>query len=145
MCAQRIKGQECNLLLVQDGQPLDTITDVRSFEITAKLDVLEEGYLGETTVRLDEIFKGCKGKITLHFENKDVFDLITSITARARRRTPGLKINAKVTLNFPNGDRPRVQIKNLFFGDIPMNFAGRSDYGEVTLDFQVEDQYTVIS
>ncbi len=139
MSEQRIKGQEVEVLLIVDGVVQDTITDVRSFEVAAKLEVKEEGYLGEKTNRYDEIFNGMRGRLELHFENRDVFDLLTSIIDRAKRRTPGTQINIKATLNFPNGDRPRVLVANAFFGEVPFNFATRGDYGTVGLDFQAED------
>jgi len=139
MAAQRIKGQEVEVLLVVDGTPQDTITDVRSFEVAAKLEMKEEGYLGEKTNRYDEIFNGLRGRIELHFENPDVFDLMFSIIDRAKRRTPGTQINIKATLNFPGGDKSLVLIQDASFGEIPFNFAGRSEFGTVGLDFQASD------
>lgn len=139
MASQRIKGQEVEVLLIVDGTVQDTITDVRSFEVAAKLETKEEGYLGEKTNRYDEIFNGVRGRMELHFENKDVFTLLQSIIDRAKRRTPGTQINIKATLNFPNGDRPRVLVANAFFGEVPINFGSRGDYGTVSLDFQAED------
>lgn len=139
MSDQRIKGQEVEVLLLVDGKVQDTITDVRSFEVAAKLEIKEEGYLGEKTNRYDEIFNGVRGRVEFHFENADVFKLLKSIIDRAKRRTPGTQINVKATLNFPNGERPRVVISNVFFGEIPINFAGRGDYGTLGLEFQAED------
>ena len=139
MSDPRIRGQEVEVLLLVDGTIQDTITDVRSFEVAAKLEIQEEGYLGEKTNRYDEIFKGIRGRMEMHFENKDILTLMKSIINRAKRRTPGTQINVKATLNFPNGDRPRVLINNAFFGEIPLNFASRSDYGTASLEFQAED------
>ncbi len=56
--AQRIKGQEIEVRLIVDGVLQSTLTDIRSFEVTPKLEKLEEQYLGETTMRYDEIFNG---------------------------------------------------------------------------------------
>lgn len=139
MADQRIKGQEVEVIIIVDGEAQDTITDVRSFEIAVKTELKEEGYLGEKTNRYDEIFNGIRGRMELHFENQDIFDLFTSVKDRAKRRTPGTQINLKATLNFPNGERPRVFIPNVFFGEMPMNFGGRGDYGTVGLEFSAED------
>ncbi len=139
MSDQRIRGQETEILLIVDNVIQDTITDVRSIEFAFKFEMKEEGYLGERTNRYDEIFNGMRGRIELHFENDDIFDLITAILDRAKRRTPGTLINIKTTLNFPNGDRPRVVIPDVKFGEVPINFASRSDYGTMGLDFQAED------
>lgn len=139
MADPRIKGQEVEVLLIVDGTVQETITDVRSFEVALKLEIKEEGYLGEKTNRYDEIFNGVRGRLELHIENDDIFDLMRSIVDRAKRRSPGTQINVKATLNFPNGDRPRVLVSNAFFGEIPLNFASRGDYGTVSLEFQAED------
>jgi hypothetical protein len=136
---QRVKGQEVEVSLIVDGEIADTTTDVRSFEFAYKLETKEEAYLGEKTNRYDEIFNGMRGRIEFHFENQDVFDIIQSIVDRAKRRTPGTEINIKATLNFPNGDKPRVLIKDVFFGEIPISFGSRTDYGTVGIDFQASD------
>jgi hypothetical protein len=137
--AQRIKGQEVEVLFIIDGEVQDSLVDVRSFEVAAKLEMKEEGYLGEKTNRYDEIFSGMRGRMELHFESEDVFGVFQSIIDRAKRRTPGTQINIKATLNFPNGERPRVLIPDAFFGEIPINFGSRADYGAISLDFQASD------
>lgn len=139
MSDQRIKGQEVEVSLIVDGEIAETTTDVRSFEFAYKLEQKEEAYLGEKTNRYDEIFNGMRGRLELHYENQDVFDIVKAIVDRAKRRTPGTQINIKATLNFPNGDKPRVLISDVFFGEVPFNFGSRSDYGAVTLDFQASD------
>jgi hypothetical protein len=144
MAGTRAKGQEVEVLIVVNGQVKDTITDVRSFEMEAQLEVLKEGYLGETTDRRDDIYRGVKGKISLHFENSDVLSLMRDLIDRARRRTPGVAVNIKASINFPGGQRTRVMLPNVFFGPIPMNFGGRADYGTIDLDFEGED-FKVIS
>jgi hypothetical protein len=136
MADQRIKGQEVEVLVVLDGKVQSTITDVRSFEIAVQIELLKEGYLGETTDRRDDIFKGVSGKIELHYENKDIFDLIKALVNRARRQTPGTKVNVKATLRFPNGDRPRIILQDVYFGEVPLNFGSRADYGTVSLTFE---------
>lgn len=143
MADQRIKGQETEVLLVVDGVVQDTVTDVRSFEVASKMEIKEEGYLGEKTNRYDDVFNGIRGRIEFHFENSDVFDLIKSVVDRAKRRTPGTQINIKTTLNFPNGDRPRVLVSDCYFGEMPISFGGRADYGTFGLDFAASD-YSVL-
>lgn len=139
MSDQRIKGQEVEVLIIADGEVQETVTDVRSFEVAAKIETKEESYLGEKTNRYDEIFNGCRGRMDLHFENPDIFALMFKIIDRAKRREPGNQINIKATLNFPNGDKSLVLIQDAFFGEIPFNFGSRSDYGSTTLDFQASD------
>lgn len=137
--AQRIKGQETEVIMIVNGVAQSTITDVRSFELTFQLAISSEGYLGETTNRKDSIFNGCQGSIELHFENDDVLDLFKSIVDKARRRTPGTRINIKTTLNFPNGDRRRIILSEAEFGDLRMAFGSRSDFGTISMPFECSD------
>lgn len=139
MAEQRIKGQEVELILVEDNVPLTTIADIRSFEMAAQLEILKEGYLGETTDRRDSVYRGYRGKMEVHFENRDVLDFARRLVDKARRRTPGARVNCKVTLVFPGGDRVRMILKDLSFGEIPMGFGGRAEYGTISLDFEGED------
>jgi hypothetical protein len=143
--AQRIKGQEVEVLLVANGTPLLNITTVRSFEFEFQLETKKEGYLGETTDRRDSIYMGVSGQLELHFETKDVFDLVQTIVNKARRRTPGDQINIKAALNFPNGQRVRVMIADAEFGGIPFSFGGRTEYGSVRLTFEAAEATTLSS
>jgi hypothetical protein len=137
--AQRIKGQESEISMIVDGVVMSATTTIRSLEIAAKTEIKEEGYLGETTNRYDEIFNGVRGNIEGHMETQQVFDIMMSIIDRARRRTPGVKINIKTTLNFPNGDRPRVLLQDCFFGEQPLGFGGRSEYLTFRFEFACSD------
>ena len=137
--SQRIKGQEVEVLIVVNGVPQVTIADVRSFNVTPRFEIKEEQYLGETSMRFDEIFNGVTFDMELHFENQDVFTFVQTIKDRASRRTPGTVINVKATLNFPNGQRPRIILKDCFFGDTPVGFGSRSDYGTFKIDGRCTD------
>ena len=64
--AQRIKGQETEISMVVDGVVMSATTTIRTLEIAAKTEIKEEGYLGETTNRYDEIFNGVRGHIDRH-------------------------------------------------------------------------------
>ncbi len=143
MADQRIKGQEVSVIMVENGNPLNTIRDIQSLDIEAGLEILSEGYLGETSDRKDEKYNGYSGSIAMHFSNPDVLDLTRRIIDRARRREPGLKINIKSILQFPNGVRTRVMLKDCFFGAIPMSFGGRGEYGTITIPFEGTD-YSVL-
>lgn len=133
--AQRIKGQECEIILIADSKPLDTITTIKNFEFSFLLETLSEGYMGETTERKDSIFKGISGKLELHIENQSILTLAKLVVDKARSREPGAKINLKSTLNFPNGQRPRIIIPDIELGELPFSFGDRSSYLSVTLNY----------
>lgn len=140
---QRIKGQEVEIMYVVNGEIQENITDIRSFELGIQTELLREGYLGEKTDRRDEIYRGVRGSTEIHYSNGKVFDLIKSITDRAKRQSPGTKINIKATLNFPSGERKRALIPDVYFGEIPLGFGSRSDYGTVRLEWESSDYKTL--
>lgn len=131
--AQRIKGQEVECRIILDGVVVGALTDIRNFEVTPKLEKLEEQYLGETTKRYDEIFNGVDFKMDLHFSDADMFKFIESVISRAQRRVPGTKVNIKAKLNFATGQTPIVMMNDCFFDELPISFGGRSEYGQITV------------
>jgi hypothetical protein len=138
MAQARIKGQDVQVQLTANGVPYTTLL-ARSLEVTLQQEIKSEGYLNETTNRKDSVFNGVAGKIELHFSSSDVFKLFQTITDSARRKLPGAKVNVTATLNFPNGDTPKAVFPDVKFGEIPIGFGSRGDYGTVTLSFEGED------
>lgn len=137
--AQRIKGQEVSIQTTVNGERQQSINDIQNLEVEFQLELLREGYLGEKTDRRDEVFRGVRGKMDLHFETSDTFKTIVAIIARAQRREPGNTINVQATLRFPNGENTKVVMPDVFFGPIPMTFGSRTEYGKITLDFEGQD------
>jgi len=134
--AQRIKGQEVEVLLLLNGEPVSSATAVQSLSIEQQLDVTAEGYLGETTNRRDEVYNGVAGSMALHMDDPDVFNVVQAIVERATRRAAGTTINIKAALAFPNGELKRVLVEDCYFGSIPMEFSSRTDFGTLSLDFE---------
>ena len=145
MAQPRIRGQEVTVTFIGDGVPRDVINAVRSFEIAAQMEILRESYLGETTDRRDDIYRGVRGRIEFHTENQDVLVLTRFIVDRARRRRPGDRINVKATLAYPNGDRPIIVLPDVFFGEVPITFPSRSDYVTAAYEFEADDFRVVTS
>lgn len=137
--AQRLKGQEVSITVMKDGVAVTSLSDIRNFTLTPNFDRLTEGYLGETTDRYDEMYKGISFELEAHLEEPGFVDFIEAVRDRARRRIPDTKINIFATLNFPNGQRVRIVLQNCFFADMPFNVGSRQDYGSVKLSGAAED------
>jgi hypothetical protein len=136
---QRIKGQEVEIILLVNNEPRENLTTCKSLEWTFKTELLQEGYLGETTDRYDTVYKGVSGNMEFHFNSIEPFNIARSVISKARRRTPGDKINVKFTCNFPSGKRARIVIPDLEFGPMPFGFSERSGYGSFKIDFAASD------
>jgi hypothetical protein len=77
--------------------------------------------------------------MTLQYDTPAVFNVIAAIVNRARRRTPGVKINIKTTLNFPSGRSALIVLRDVSFGAIPLDFGARTDFGTIKLEFACSD------
>ncbi len=135
--AQRIKGQEVRVVFTSPVGQETSLTDITSFEVEPQMEILSEGYLGESTERKDDIFKGARGRMEVHLESQDYFRFVQRIIDRSQRRTPADGVFSVIaTLSFPNGQRPRVLLENVFFGAPPINVASREDYISGTVEFE---------
>jgi hypothetical protein len=130
-----LKGQDVALAIMQAGNVVATLTEIVSFNATFKFTKLIQRYLGETTIRPDEIFEGIEGKSKIHLYTDDFLNYIVGIQNRARRTTPSVVFNFVSTLNFPNGDTPTVSFPDVFFGDIPLDMPGGKEYVAMDLDW----------
>jgi hypothetical protein len=131
MTAQRIKGQEVAVIILVGGDLQTQLTDIQNFNATMKVRKIEQGYLGETANRYDEIFDGCELDFELHVHSQDWVDYLQAIFDRARRRTPDVTFNVTATMFFPNGDTPVIKFPDIHFGDVPMNISSRGDYVKI--------------
>jgi len=145
MSATRILGQNVQLMIIRDGEPLQEINCIRSFSFTYELEIKDEGYLGETTNRKDSVFKGIKLDMELHTNSNKIFNLVQSAVDVARRRTPGTRFNIKCTLTWPNGDVARVTFPDVSWGDFPFNANGRTDYVTVKMDAACSEARAVLT
>jgi hypothetical protein len=132
--AQRIKGQETTILFVRGGVLEDTITDTSDFEFEPKLELKEQGYLGEKSNRHDEIFNGAKFSGTIHVHTQDWITYQSAIISRAQRVTPDVVFNISTVMEFPNGDTPTILLPDVHFGAQPISVRSRGDYVSVKLE-----------
>jgi hypothetical protein len=135
--AQRIKGQEVRWVLTGPvGRELQS-GDAVSVEFTIQTEILSEGYIGETTNRRDDIFRGVAGNAEFHCENGEPFNLMQRIIDRSRRRDPASGVfNFTFGYSFPEGSRRRVVVQDVFFGEMPFRAPARDEYVTFTLPFE---------
>jgi hypothetical protein len=139
MANPRLAGQDTEISVLVDGEVVNDFTAVKSFDLTYKMSTKTEEYLGETGPRKDDFFEGLSGRIELDLEGIGALELIDAIKTRAQNRGSSTKISVKTTLQFPDGDRAIINIPNTFYSDIPLNMAGRTEYGKITLNWEAEN------
>lgn len=129
MSEQRIRGEEIQVRVVAAGQIQRTFTAIENFTWTVNTEVIRKGYLGETSDRADEIYKGQSVEFTFDPESPDALTFIQLIADRASRRVASSqKINISFVAAFPSGKRPRVTVNDLKFRDPGWNAANRDSY-----------------
>lgn len=137
--AQRLKGQETVLSFTSpDGD--EEVGDVKSFEAELDIQTLEEGYLGETANRYDDIYNGTSGTAELHIESANYFAFTQKVKDRSQRRTPAAgKFSATSSFDFPNGERARITFEDIFFGPLPLRAPSRGEYVTVTVAWKCSE------
>lgn len=136
MADQRLKGQEISVRVISAGNVVTSINSVAMFNDNVALELKEQGYLGETVNRFDEILNGYGGDFEFHVNRADWNELIESIVARAERRQPDLRFNVVRTDFYPNGDTNIYTYQDVFWGAVPTSVASRGDYVKGRLEFR---------
>lgn len=128
-----MKGQAVEVQVLRSTGIEDSLGDVVSFDTEDKLEIKEQGYLGETTNRHDDVYNGTTGSMTMHMQKAKAMQFRMDLIERARRRTPWFKVNLKASFNYDNGDVFRVSFPDVKFGTPKVSAGARADY--VTLTF----------
>lgn len=139
MADQRLKGQEVQIQVIQAGAVLSSFNAIGSFSDTQKSEKIEQGYLGETTNRHDDIFNGFDGTFDFHMENAAWNGLSGAMIARQRRQQPELVFNIVRVDLFPNGETFTRVYQDVKFGPLPNSIGSRGDYVQGTIDFSCDE------
>jgi len=137
--AQRLKGQEIELVITSGGVLQDTLTDIHNFNVEFESEIKSQGYLGEKTNRKDDVYNGVKFDFEMHTHSQDWLRLIIAIHDRQKRNTPNLVINIGAVLFYPNGDEPSIYIPDAKFGPQAVSTPSRTDYANKKLSGEADD------
>jgi hypothetical protein len=140
MASQRAKGQDVVLSVLVDGALQVRIDTIQSAQLEYEMDILEEGYLGESSDRPDSIYKLTRVSLKGHCNSQAYFELADAIVNKARRRAGSpVRIDVVGTFYFPNGDAPTLILPDVHFGSIPLDIGGRDAYVEFSLEGKCSD------
>lgn len=135
--AQRLKGQESKLIISGPAGVEEGLIDVKSFEAEMDLEILEEGLLGETANRFDDIFNGVGGNAEMQIESRLFLDFIGRVQDRAQRRSPASsQFNITAAFALPAGLRVRLVFEDVFFGSIPIRTPSRKEYTTIRVEWK---------
>jgi hypothetical protein len=137
---QRVKGQEAVLTFVSDAGTEEALGNVLSAEFEFQFDILTTRFLGETSDRKDDIFRGVRGRVEVHLSTQDALRFVDRVKGRATRRTAASgRFQMLTSLAFPNGERPRALFPDIYWGNMPFNIPAGDEYVTLTLEFEGSD------
>lgn len=146
MAELRLRGQEVTLRIARGNVPEVTLTAIKDFTVQFDFATIEEGYLGETTMRKDDIFNGLSGSMTIDAEGQEVLQFLDFVKQRAQRRLvlSESRVNVTARYTFPNGQTPRIVVRDLKFDAAPFAAPSRDGYVNVALSWKAEDGRVLI-
>lgn len=144
MAEQRLKGQEVSVRVIQAGQVITSIDSISVFNDNVALELKEQGYLGESVNRFDEVFNGFGGDFEFHVNQSDWHDLVNAILDRATRAVPDTVFNVVRVDLYPNGGDATFTYTDVKWGAIPTTVASRGDYVKPRMEFRCEERPVVI-
>lgn len=140
----RLKGQDTFIDIIADGKPDGNLGPWKSFEVTLLMEVLEEEFVGETTKQYDEIFDGCEFNMEGNILAQQYFRFVDKVVRRARYQTGGLvTCDIQTTFVFNSGYVLPYKLKDVKFGNIPVNVSSRRDFVTTTLTGKCSNQPTI--
>jgi predicted ester cyclase len=135
----RIRGQEVTILISQDDELRDEISEISKFSFIDMLEIISRAYLGQKSEKKDTIFKGVKGSMDVDMSSVRLLQFADAVKKKAKRETPDVVFTITAVLSFPDGTSANVIFRNLAFGEIPTDVAGRAEYVKTSFSFECED------
>lgn len=136
----RIRGENVKVQIIKGGKDiLLSERAVVSLEYSTEQEILSVGFLGETTDRKDEVYKGVRGSLALQFSDDSVNRFVRDLNDRARRAVPAFKVNITAREVYPDGVTSTILFPDVKFGATPKRYGSRDAYGTVELPFSCED------
>ncbi len=135
MGRERLIGQQVMVTFVLNGAII-TLPETVDTELNINLKTIEEGYLGETVNRFDDILEGYSGKATLHLSSYEAFLVAQALSQRAQARDPSIIFNVSFRHSFSNGTSAKLLLTDVYMDAIPFKTPKRDEYVNVELSFK---------
>ena len=132
--AARLKGQEVEIRVVNAGNVVTSIAAVATFNEQVMLETKQDGFLGETVDRFDDILRGYGFDLEFQVAEAAWIDLQSAIIDRAQRKTPEVVFNVIRTDFYANGDTLIITYSDVKFGAQPLSIASRGDFVKVKIE-----------
>lgn len=124
----RLKGQEVSIRVVDTGTLVASLDSMSSFNEEMKSEIKEDGFLGETTNRFDDIHNGFGGDFEFQFRRSDWVDFQLRVQARQQRRNPNIVFNVVRTDLYFDGTSTVFTYVDAKWGPMTSSVGSRADF-----------------
>jgi predicted RNA-binding protein (virulence factor B family) len=131
----RIKGQEVSIRVVDNGNLVASLDSIASFNEEMSSEIKEDGFLGESTNRYDDIHNGYKGDFEFQLRRSDWTDFQLRVQARQERRNPNIVFNVVRTDLYPDGTSTVFTYLDAKWGSMSAGAGSRADFVKAKAQF----------
>jgi hypothetical protein len=124
----RIKGQEVSIRVVDSGTLVASLDSISSFNEEMKSEIKEDGFLGESTNRFDDIHNGYGGDFEFQFRRADWVNFQIRVQDRQTRKTPTTTFNVVRTDLYPDGTTSVFTYIDVKWGAMSAGAGSRADF-----------------
>lgn len=133
--APRLKGQEMQLLVLDGANRVDEIKAITSQDNESKLEIKQEGFLGEVSDEYDTVYSGEGGSFEFQVHKIKWLTFKARIIAKAKREQPTITFNIVHVWLFANGDSLLRTYLDIAWGAISESAGSRKDYVKVKMQY----------
>lgn len=124
----RLKGQEVSIRVVDNGNVVASLDSIASFNEEMKSEIKEDGFLGESTNRFDDIHNGYGGDFEFQFRRADWANFQLRVQARQERRNPNIVFNVVRSDIYPDGSTTVYTYVDAKWGPMTSSVGSRADF-----------------
>lgn len=124
----RLKGQEVSIRVVDSGTLVASLDSISNFNSEMKSEIKEDGFLGETTNRFDDIHNGYGGDFEIQLRRPDWANFQLRVQARQERKNPNIVFNVVRTDLYPDGTSTVYTYIDVKWGAMTESIGSRADF-----------------
>lgn len=124
----RLKGQEVSIRVVDSGTLVASLDSISNFNSEMKSEIKEDGFLGETTNRFDDIHNGYGGDFEIQLRRPDWANFQLRVQARQERKNPNIVFNVVRTDLYPDGTSTVYTYIDVKWGAMTESIGNRADF-----------------
>ena len=114
---------------------MQSVTAVASFNEEVKLEMKQDGFLGEPTDRYDTIHRGYGGDMEFQVNRHTWETVFLAAVERRARREEFVEFNVIRTDRYSNGQNVIATYKNVAWGAFPRSLPSRGDHVKIKTTF----------